>query len=188
YITNDYIGDNSNSYTWNVPSMSSDNFRFKVSGYHHASVKDSSDADFSVGYGPNYLTLTYPNGSETIPSSTIQTITWNNTGTIGNVSLRFSKDGGANWEWVKNKDGSNANNVPNTGSYDWLVPANIVASRCLIQIYEYSRTCVVDVSDSVFAVNNNPGITVTFPNGGENIYAGRSYSINWSSSNLPTNY
>src|SRR5690606_22906800 len=39
-----------------------------------------------------------------------------------------------------------------------------------------------------FTIDNSPSIAVTSPNGGEKIYAGRGYSINWTASNLPTNY
>lgn len=112
-----------------------------------------------------------------MPASSIQTITWNSTGTVGNVSLRYSLDGGANWDWVRNPAGTIANNIANTGSFEWMLPSDKESSKGLIQLYEYSKTCNIDYSDNFFSVNNNSIITVALPNGGEKVYTGRSYSI-----------
>jgi hypothetical protein len=188
YITEDYIGDNSNYYDWKIPSVTSSGLKVKVTSSYDENVSDSSDAVFAISHGTSSIMLTAPNGGESLSSSTIQTISWINTGSVGNVSIKYSTDGGNNWNWVQSPAGVNANNIVNTGSYDWLVPANTVKANCLIQVYENSQTCVTDYSDNYFNINNNPVITVTLPNGGEELYFGQTKRITWSSSNLPGSY
>jgi hypothetical protein len=187
-ITEVYVAGATRSYNWTLPALGSSKVRFKVEDYYVTSVNDISDANFSIGEVANHITLTSPNGGESYPASSKKTITWTSTGTVGNVSLRFSKDGGANWSTVTSPDGSSATNIANTGSFDWLVPANTVSSNCLIQIYEHSKACNIDYSDNFFSINNNPAITVGYPAGGEQFFVNRSYTIRWSASNLPTNY
>ncbi|WP_114783759.1 Ser-Thr-rich GPI-anchored membrane family protein [Botryobacter ruber] len=158
-----------------------------MQSYYNAAVSDSSDANFTVSRGAVYLALTSPNGLETFSSSTLQEIKWTTVGTVGNVSLKYSTDGGANWDWVRNNAGSAANNVPNTGSFEWLLPSNLISSKCLIQLYEYSNSCRMDYSDDFFTINNDPVITVTAPAPGESFYYGETKTIRWSASNLPVN-
>lgn len=188
YIDEDYIADGSNSFAWTTPSLTSDKVKIKVVGYYDATVQDSSNANLSITQGANYITLTSPNGGQTFASSSNQDITWTNTGRVGNVSLKYSIDGGVNWDWIKGNNGSNASNIANTGTFTWLVPANTVTSKALVQVYDASKTCVVASSAKVFAINNEPFITVTSPALASKWYAGRDYTISWSSSNLPTTY
>lgn len=188
YIAEDYIGDNTDYYDWKIPSVTSSGIRVKVRSSNDAAVSDSSDAVFAISQGPSTITLTAPNGGESLSSSTIETISWINTGVVGNVSIKYSIDGGNTWNWVQSPAGTNASNVANTGSYDWLIPTNTVKANCLIQVYEHSQTCVIDHSDNYFNINNNPVITITSPKGGDELYFGQTKQITWSASNLPGNY
>ena len=132
--------------------------------------------------------MTAPNGGENWSASSIQTITWNTTGTVGNVDIRFSTDGGVNWTLVRDINNSTASNISNTGSFEWLVPSTALATNCMIQIQQRSGNCIVDYNDSFFTIDDVPSITVTSPKGGEILYVDRNYYINWSASNLTTNY
>ncbi|HUL31963.1 MAG TPA: Ser-Thr-rich GPI-anchored membrane family protein [Thermodesulfobacteriota bacterium] len=48
-----------------------------------------------------------------------------------NVTIQFSKDGGSTWETV-------AENVPNTGKYQWSVP-KVDSAKCKILIFSQYR-------------------------------------------------
>ena len=181
------VGVSTKTYNWSVPSVGSSKVRLKVSGYYAPGINAIS-SNFAIHKPANHISLTSPNGGESYPASSKKTITWTSTGTVGNISLRFSKDGGATWSTVTSPEGSSATNIANTGSFDWLVPANTVSANCLIQIYEHSKACNIDYSDNFFSINNNPAITIKYPVGGERLFVNRSYTIQWSASNLPTNY
>lgn len=167
YVGDDYIGDNSNTYSWPVPSVASNKFRVKVAGYYESNIKDSSDANFTVVPPANALQITSPNGGESFSASSFQQISWTTTGTIGNVSLRYSVNKGLSWDWVRGKDGNIANNIANTGSFNWLVPSVAASGNCIVQLYETNKTCNLDYSDNFFTIDNSPSISVTYPFGGE---------------------
>ncbi|WP_205702863.1 hypothetical protein, partial [Botryobacter ruber] len=188
-ITDIYVGSGGNhSYNWSVPTYNTGNFKIRIVDYYDESISDVTDAVFSVTRPASYLTLTSPNGGESWSSSSVKTITWTTTGTVGNVSLKYSTDNGASWDWIRNSEGAAANNIPNTGSYQWLLPGSQAATSCLVQIYEYAKSCTIDMSNSLFLIDNNPAITVTAPDGGERWFVDRNYTIRWSASNLPSNY
>src|SRR5690554_2616812 len=85
YITNTYVSGSSKTYNWCVPSLGSSKMRFKIADNSDSSVYDVTSSNFSVTQGDNYLTLTSPNGGETFSASSNKSITWNSTGTVGNV-------------------------------------------------------------------------------------------------------
>ncbi len=184
YLSRVYIASGRNYLDWSVPSIDTEQLLIKVEADDIPSVQDSSDAPSLITKGENYIVLTSPNGGEVLASSSNHEITWENHGTVGNVSMQYSTDAGRSWSWVKNNGNGDANNVANNGSYTWLLPANTVQDDVLLKIWDYSSSCINDVSDSLFEINNDPNITVTSPNGGNILYGGRSRRLNWSSSNL----
>ncbi|WMJ72965.1 CARDB domain-containing protein [Cytophagaceae bacterium ABcell3] len=188
YITNPLAGNSGNSFNWNVPSVGTGNIRVRVEDSNSSEVYDENSENVSVSRGDNYLDLVAGNGGETWPASSIQEITWNTTGTVGNVDIRYSTNGGSSWSWARDPSGSNASNVPNTGSFEWLLPDNIESSNCLLQISERSNNCNVDFSDEFFTIDNSPTISVTAPEEADEWFVGRSYTIRWSASNLPSNF
>lgn len=70
---------------------------------------------------PPAITLASPDGGETLPAGTTQTITWNASDPDGGpqplqIGIDFSSDGGNSWSAV-------AAGLSNSGSYQWTVPA-----------------------------------------------------------------
>lgn len=99
---------------------------------------------------PKKLSVTYPNGGESIlsPSTAAkaQIIRWDNFGVTGNYKLEFSNDSGLSWQTI-------ATNVPNAQRYYvWQTLADtITTGRALIRI---SNGTIADVSDKVFSIAN----------------------------------
>ena len=77
------------------------------------SIQDTSDAAFSIT-APT-LTLTAPNGGETVNTGTVYDITWTTEGGVGDEVKLELYQGGAFVQVIEYV-------VPNTGAYAWSVP------------------------------------------------------------------
>ena len=95
-------------YSWIVNDITSDNCRIRVTDTE-SGVSDWSGT-FSIREEP-YITVTYPNGGETIRSGDPCTITWDSRGISGNVKIEYFRGSGGPY-FIKS-------NVENTGSYEW---------------------------------------------------------------------
>ena len=115
------------------------------------------------------ITVTRPNGGETLIIGKTDTIKWTDSG-IAEVKIEYSVDNGANWLEL-------VNNYANTGEYAWsiLAPATPTA---LVKVSDAGSLADFDVSDGNFNIIQ-PSITLTAPNGGNIIRAGSSFSISW---------
>jgi hypothetical protein len=170
--------DNDGSYDWTVPGNPSENCLVRViAGETDESPADVSDAVFSiVPPTPAAITVTSPNGGESLTVGTKHEITWNSTGDIGNVKIEYSIDNGTSWS---NTTVYTANN----GSYTWTVPDS-PSDNCLVRIgASDTDESTPDVSDGVFSIVPEPlpTILVTSPNGGENLIVGATHKITWNS-------
>jgi uncharacterized repeat protein (TIGR01451 family) len=136
------------SYTWTVPALSATSTQtiIKADG---GTVYDTSDAVFTINADPTLstqpsLTVTSPNGGETLSSGTTKTVTWTKIGTVGNLTLSYSKDGGATYAQIA------AGISASAGSYAWNVPVeSATATQALVRITDGTTT---DVSDAVFTI------------------------------------
>jgi len=90
------------------------------------------------------VTVLSPNGGETWPINSTQTIQWSSSGLTGKVKIELSRDGGATWASV-------ANNVANTGSRTWKVkkPAT---TQARIRVSAADDPGAVDTSNANFAI------------------------------------
>lgn len=104
--------------------------------------------------------ITAPNGGENWIAGTSRSITWSSGSFLSNyVKIEYSVDSGANWITV-------VASVTNNGSYSWTTP-NTPSTLCLLKISETTNSANYDVSDATFTIS--PFITVTYPNGNENL-------------------
>ncbi|MCB0722884.1 MAG: GPI anchored serine-threonine rich family protein [Ignavibacteriae bacterium] len=79
-----------------------------------------------------------PQAGDTLCAGDNVTITWTSTGTPGNVNLGFIDVN----NWVVNQ--SIVGNIPNSGSYNWTIPANIPCDsirRWQFYVENTARTC-----------------------------------------------
>ncbi|MFN4234777.1 MAG: YCF48-related protein [Bacteroidia bacterium] len=160
------------SYAWTVPNTPSTLCRIKISDVNNPSVYDESNSNFTIN-NPS-ITVTTPNGGQTWTGGTYQYIYWTSSGVSNYVKIEYSANNGNTWNTVTNY-------TNNTGSYNWYVP-NISSNQCLIRISDYYNGSIFDVSNNTFTIQQAPpSITVSYPNGGQNLSVNNSYYINWNS-------
>jgi hypothetical protein len=94
------------------------------------------------------LTITSPNGGETWDSFSHHDITWNVTGTIGNVMLEYSKD-----DFVSDIN-IIIDDTENDGTFDWFVP-NDPTTNAKVRISEVSDPSIFDISDEPFTIEQS---------------------------------
>ena len=132
------------------------------------------------------IRLLSPNGGEQLIAATSYNITWKGDnfpdGARVTIALEDSKDGRNDYLFT---------NIANDGQETWVTPDLLGNYR--IRIFcttpGTERYCsqdgtrnsdVEDYSDSVFTFIQ-PTIQVTYPNGGETLYAGKIYDVTWKS-------
>ena len=98
------------------------------------------------------ITVTSPNGGESWTVNSSHYIRWISTGTIENVKIEYTADGGANWATITSA-------APNTGFYNWTVP-DIISSRCIIKISEASTGTPADTGNAMFSIISRPTIHI----------------------------
>ncbi len=127
--------------------------------------------------GVEVLTVTYPNGGETIEQGSSVSITWDYFGFNGLIKIELITD-------TKNREVL-AENIPVTdGLWDWEVPSDQpVGDNYKIKISDMDDGMPMDESDGVFSIVEFvvPAITVLEPNGGEVWAQGTTHTISWTS-------
>lgn len=176
-----YIGmdDNDGTFDWYVPNSPTNDAFIKVEDNADQSVYGINDESFTISnLGLDEIHVSYPNGGETFTGDSPVTILWESSSSDSAMMVfYYSTDNGNNWNLI----GYN----PNSGNYSWIVP-DIQSVQCLVKIQSYNDPDVVDNSDAVFTIESgggsNTGLTVTYPNGGEQFNFNYSVNITWASS------
>jgi hypothetical protein len=169
---------NTGTFNWLIPAgmAQGTDYTVKISSVSNPLISDISDATFTINAGGGTtMTVTAPNGGETWIAGTNNTITWTSD-IIGNVRIALLK-GGVQYALI-------ASMVPNTGTFNWPMPATIVSGTdYTVKISSGTNPLVSDVSDADFTINGvaPTTITVTAPNGGETWTAGTYNNITWTS-------
>ncbi|MGH7412121.1 MAG: FG-GAP-like repeat-containing protein, partial [Candidatus Methylomirabilis sp.] len=156
------------SYAWTIPDDISSTVKVRITNLDDATVNSTSPANFSI---KGSVTVTAPNGGESWTIGSTQTITWTKTGTIGNVRLDYSTDGGLTYPNVITLSTPAA-----SLSYSWTVP-DTPTGQARVKITLVSDTSVNDASDGNFGMKGT--VTLTAPNGGETWIVGESRTITW---------
>ncbi|MEW6026246.1 MAG: hypothetical protein AB1599_02980 [Planctomycetota bacterium] len=167
------------SYIWNnLPNIVGDYVRVRVKTVDTdwQNIDDDS-VNFKVR---GKLAVTYPNDSGiTLTVGTKITITWNTTGTVNNVELRYSTDGGLSYPNLI------ATGIANTGKYPadgsgWTVPNNI-DKECRIRVESLDHlTDDPDVNGE--SANNftiRGGLNITQPTSSDVWSVGQTKTIIW---------
>ncbi|MDD5688243.1 MAG: carbohydrate-binding protein [Elusimicrobia bacterium] len=95
------------------------------------------------------ITVIVPNGGENWVAGNRKTVSWASQGTVGNVNIDLSTDGGTNWTTV-------VPNTANDGIESFIVP-NKASGNCMIRVQDIAGI-PSDIS------NNNFTISLTPPN------------------------
>jgi len=167
------------TYSWWIPTLVGTTYKVRVTDANNSFYSDESDAPFTItDQLPPTLTLTYPNGGEIIYSGSQQNITWTSSN-IGSINLYFSPDNGVTWNSI-------ATNLPAyMESYSSIVTSGST-NNAIIRISDASDAATFDESDGVFTIldTTKHKITVSFPNGGENLQVGSEQSLAWTNTNM----
>jgi exosome complex RNA-binding protein Rrp42 (RNase PH superfamily) len=170
---------NDGIFEWTVPDTQSDNCLVRISETD-GEPSDASNSAFSISSSSSgTITVTSPNSGESLTTGSTYEITWTSTGNIDNVIIEYSTDNGSSWSDI-------VISAINDGSYNWTVPET-VSDNCLIRVSGGNEdTAPSDRSDEVFyIIPPFPGtITVTSPNGGENLIANSYHEIFWNSTGI----
>ena len=142
---------------------------------------DSEDSEEVSIFLPPSITVTAPNGAERLSGDSAYNITWNALGITNPVKITLWK-GGVSLGVI-------ASNVPaNSGSYTWTVGQYIGGTAepgtdYTIKIKETGSN-YSDSSDAPFSIL---ALSVTSPNGGENLGLGLTTNITWNAVGLTYN-
>jgi hypothetical protein len=146
-------------------------------------TSDTSNSAFTLSDPPpaNSITVLVPNGGETWPVNTTQTIQWTSSGVSGNLKIELSRNGGSTFETLFAE-------TPNDGSQSWTVTGP-ATTQARVKISSVATPAVNDQSNANFTISNPPpaSMTVSVPNGPENWPLGTTKTIQWTSQNVAGN-
>jgi hypothetical protein len=129
------------------------------------------------------LTVTSPNGGESLEQGSTHLITWTSVNFTGTIKIEL--------ETIADGLVTLAENVPVAdGSWNWVIPADqAVGSNYKIQISDQVDGNPMDQSNAVFSIIAviPPSLAVTSPNGGELWEQGTTHAITWTSVNFAGN-
>jgi len=170
------------SYRWDVPvdQATGSDYTVRVTSTSNSAYTDTSNSDFTIL--PTGITVTSPNGGNSLQAGTTQTINWNYGGNVGaSVKIDLMKGG--------TLDSTITSSAPTGGAgsgyYYWAIPANqATGSDYTVRVTSTSNSAYTDTSNSNFTILPT-GITVTSPNGGNSLQAGTIQRINWNYSGNP---
>ncbi len=160
----------SGSYSWTVPQYPSTQALIKIYDSQFSSISDQSDNVFTI-YS---LNLTSPDGGEGWTIGSSKNVTWSSN-IPGNVRVELSTDGGSTFS---NTLASSV--AASTGGTTVTVP-NTPTTSAVVRVISVSNSSLYDISSSVFHIGE---VTISAPSGGEQLSAGGSYTIKWSSSGI----
>jgi hypothetical protein len=168
--TNIALGYNTstNTYNWTVPNTPSTNCYLRIRDNINSCKEDISDLAFTISTTANPITLTAPNGTDSLSACQAYNVTWTEVGgPIGSYNIAYSIDNGTNWIPV-------ATSYATTSyTYPWIVP-NINAPAVLVRVQSGLNPLVFDYSDALFKII--PGRLVT--NNDTTICSGNSVQLN----------
>jgi hypothetical protein len=166
---------NDGTHSWVVTGPHSVHARVRVTSLTDGAATDTSDADFTIG---GSLTVSVPNGGETWPIGSTQTITWTPSALTGNVKIEISRNGTAGpWATI-------IGSTPNDGTHSWVVigPHSVHAR---VRVTSLTDGAATDMSDADLTIGGS--LTVSVPNGGETWPIGSTRTITWTSNALTGN-
>src|SRR5204863_5784637 len=126
------------------------------------------------------VTITQPNGGETLYVCQTYTISWNQSGVVSNYwNIDYSLDGGLIWSSVT------SNYLATNGKYVWTIPT-VQSSTVLVRVKDALNAATVDQSNNIFTINIP--VTLSVPNGGQVWPAASTQTISWVSTGFSNLY
>jgi|GEM_PF-610523 len=170
---------NTGLYAWTpVPSKISSNCLLRVHTNDNPAVYTYSKTfGIIADTSQKAISLLAPNTGSVVYVDSVYTIRWSSKG-IASIKISLSTNNGSTWNII-------APSVPADSSYySWKPGVAYQSSQCLMRISDVAADSVFSKSSGVFSIAVPQDISITQPNGGETVYAGQSYSIKWTSSQI----
>lgn len=164
---------NTGSFSWTATAPTGVQNRIRISDSSNLTISDTG-GDFTLAPTPT-LALTAPVGGETFVQGVATAVTWTSTGTIAQINVEFSADGGVSFLSVAA--------VPNTGSYTWTVTQSPTTQGRIRISDAAAPTVVLSVSPADFTIPP-PTLTLTAPNGGQTFTQGETRTVAWTTSGI----
>src|SRR3989441_1204745 len=158
------------SFAWTVPDAISTTVKVRITLNSDTAVTSTSPANFKIR---GALALTAPNGGETWIVGDTRTITWTKAGTLADVKLEYSTDGGVTYPNLITSSTAAA-----AGTYAWTVP-DIASTNVKVRVTNTADTTVSDDSNAAFTIKG--GLTVTSPVGTDVWNVGVVKTVSWTS-------
>lgn len=145
----------------------------KISDALNNNLFDISNNVFTISEEPT-ITVTSPTAGTIWIVGNQEYVNWSTINVTGNVNIKLSTNGGATFPLTL------ASNTPNDGTEIINVPNN-PSTTCRIKVESVNDpNNVYGLNDGNFTIVQ-PSITVTSPNGGENLIIGDQFDISWNS-------
>ena len=161
------------SFNWTIPSTQAmgSNYTIRITSTTNSAISDTSNGTFTIT-GPS-ITVTLPNGGETLIRGAVVPIKWSYTGNPGaNVKIQLY-NGTTLSRTITSSTSLSA------GSYNWTISSlQTLGSNFKIKITSTTNSAISDTSNGSFTIAK-PSITVTSPNGGETFTRGTVLPITW---------
>ena len=158
-------------YTWNpIPNTPSTSARVRISDTVADTLKDSSDAVFTISVAKE-IQVIKPNGGENLIGMGFEEITWNSS-QVENVKIEYTTNNGLTWVTI-------ASSIPSNGYYIWRPIPNTPSANAKIKITNAAESFPTDESDGVFTIAPELNLIIETPNGGESWLSGSTQIIKW---------
>jgi hypothetical protein len=158
------------TFAWSIPSDSASNtVKIRITDVNNNTLTDTSDASFSIArlkLNTPLLTDHYQAGNDTV-------ITWTSS-FIDNLKLELSTNGGTSWSTIS------ASTLASTQKYNWTIDTSLASSLMKIRISSVNDATISD-SSQIFKITK---LRIISPNGGEQLQAGSTRAVTWSSGNV----
>ncbi|MDK9699903.1 MAG: hypothetical protein OEM52_07160 [bacterium] len=166
---------------WVVSGAVTSNARFRIFSELFATDGDTSNAA-TVIRNPgavSVVTVTYPNGAESLRIGVTDTIRWSAPTLSGNVSIELKRNyPTGNWETL-------FSNTVNDGKQAWSI-SGIETTNGRIRIRSVTTPTTGDTSDANFEIYRR-AVRITYPNSGEIVTLNVEDTIRWTSRDVTGN-
>ncbi len=176
-----YVPLTDGSFKWYIPTpiTTGGDYSIRLLWMNDSSLsyEDFSDAPFTItGDLPTpTFELSSPNGGESWPADSVQTITWNSINPTGMVELWFLDHSKTQALFIDKA-------LAAAGQYSWPIPVNLDSDNGKILIRWSNQILEIqDTSDADFEINQTitPQLAVASPAGGETWTTGTTETITW---------
>ncbi len=160
------------------------NATFDNQGEANTNVTPKGDVIVSAKFiADTSITVTAPDGGEIWQQGAVQNITWDSTGTTGNIKIELFRNDSEDPQTPVI-----AESTDDDGSYEWTIPAAQSASPFYKVKITSLGSAVSDSSDNYFSItDSNALITVDSPLLGDKLQIGNAQNVAWTATGTTDN-